>query len=75
MANRYMEAAPVLLDVKTAAVLLSVSERTAWDLVGRGELKSIKIGSRRLIPRTAISEFVESKCESVKAEAVADRFG
>jgi len=35
---------PLLVDVREAARLLSVCERTVANMVGRGELKPIRIG-------------------------------
>lgn len=42
---------PLLLSVYEVAELLGVSRHTVWDQVYRGELPSLHIGARRLIPR------------------------
>lgn len=49
------------------AELLGVSERTAWTLVGRGELRSIRIGKRRLVPRQAIEQFIDARLQEEAA--------
>jgi excisionase family DNA binding protein len=43
---------------REAAEFIGVSERTIWTLVNRGDLKSIKVGSRVLIPRKAMEDFL-----------------
>jgi len=49
-----------LIDVKTAAVLLSVSQPTIRRLVKTGKLKFHKIGDRILFSNEDISSFVKS---------------
>ena len=46
-------------DVDTAAALLGVSRRALYDLISTGEIESIKIGARRLIPRSARQRLLE----------------
>lgn len=41
-----------LLDVPEVAKRTGLSEGKVWQMVGRGELKSVKIGTRRKIRRT-----------------------
>jgi excisionase family DNA binding protein len=48
-----------LLTVPQAAEQLSLSDAKAWQLVHRGELRSIKIGWSRRIPAEAIGEFID----------------
>ena len=45
--------------VEGAAQLLGVGRTTAYELVANGSLRSFKVGARRLVPLTAIDEFVE----------------
>ena len=68
----------VLRNIDESADELGVSARTVATLIARGELRSIKIGRRRLVPRQAIEEFVErqmaAQCDSVfPSEATASR--
>lgn len=48
-----------LLSVDDAAEVMSVSDWTVKKLIASGELASLKIANRRLIPRAAIAKFIE----------------
>jgi excisionase family DNA binding protein len=50
---------PVLLSVKDAAEYLGVSRATLYRRVSTGELESVRIGSRCLISRDALTKFIE----------------
>jgi len=52
------ETARYLLSQDEAAHLLSISRTTLWRLVKVGELETVAIGSRRLIPVTTIEDFI-----------------
>lgn len=47
---RVQPALPLVLTVKAAAVQLSVSERTMRALVASGEVPSVLVGGRRMVP-------------------------
>lgn len=49
---------PVTISVEEAAMLLGIGRTVAYRLVLGGELRSIKIGRRRLVVRASIEEFV-----------------
>ncbi|MEX2375395.1 MAG: helix-turn-helix domain-containing protein [Dehalococcoidia bacterium] len=51
--------APVLVSVEDAASALGVRRTTAWELIRRGDLRSLKIGQRRLVEVEAIQQYVE----------------
>ena len=53
----------VLLSVQEAAHLLSIGRSRCYDLVLGGELRSLKLGRRRLIPREALDAFVAQQLE------------
>ena len=53
--------APVVLRVPEACALLRVSKWTLYELIRTGQLETIKIGSRRVVPVTAIQAFVERR--------------
>ena len=57
LANRSTEPAK-LLGVREAAARLGVSERTIRELVATGELRSLRVGRRRLVPVDAIADYV-----------------
>jgi len=42
-----------------AAEYLNIGRSLMYRLIGSGEIKSIKIGHRRLIPIDALNEFIE----------------
>ena len=48
----------MLLKVDEAAHLLSLSRKMIYDLIGRGELASLKIGGCRRIPLRALHDFI-----------------
>ncbi len=49
------------LSVRQASKSLGVCERTVWVLVKTGELRSARIGRRRIIPAGEPQRFLESK--------------
>ena len=51
-------AQPRVLRVEEAARLLGVGRSLAYDLIRSGRLRSIKIGSRRLVPVAAVDEAI-----------------
>jgi len=48
-----------LLSVDAAAEALGVGRSLAYDLIGAARLRSVRVGRRRLIPSSAISEYVQ----------------
>ena len=42
------------LSVEEAGALLGISRDLAYDLVGRGELPSVRLGRRLVVPRRAL---------------------
>jgi excisionase family DNA binding protein len=50
---------PVLYRVEQAAEALSLSRRTVYDLIRCGALRTVKVGSRRLVPVSAVVEYVD----------------
>jgi excisionase family DNA binding protein len=49
----------LLVTVEEAARLLGVGRTTMFELIGRGEVKSVRLGRRRLIARKSLESFVE----------------
>lgn len=47
-----------LYSVAEAAEALAVSERSAWRLVASGDLETVKLGARRLVPADFLDEYV-----------------
>ncbi|MGH8984648.1 MAG: helix-turn-helix domain-containing protein [Acidimicrobiia bacterium] len=50
---------PLTVSVVDAAQLLGISRALAYDLVARGELPSLRLGRRVVIPRRALETLVE----------------
>ncbi len=53
-----MDANPLLLTPKAAAKRLSLAESTVYQLISRGEIKSLLIGRARRIPMDALTAYV-----------------
>ena len=49
----------LVLSVDEAARRLGISRTHAYELVGRGELPSIRLGRRVLVPRRSLERLVE----------------
>jgi excisionase family DNA binding protein len=53
------EIVPELYRVEEAAEALRLSRRTVYELIRSGRLRTVKVGSRRLVPVAAVREYVE----------------
>jgi excisionase family DNA binding protein len=49
---------PLVLSIMEAARLLGVSKNCAYEAANQGQLPSIRIGRRRVIPRIALERLV-----------------
>lgn len=49
----------LLYNIPDAAERLGVGRTSIYGLIDRGELRSVRIGRRRLVPAAALDEFVE----------------
>ncbi len=54
---------PELLSVTEAGRRLGIGRSALYQTLARGELRSVKVGRRRLVPADAIADFVDSKAE------------
>lgn len=54
---------PRLLSVAEAAHLLNISERLVWRMIPTGEIRSIRLGGRRMIPRSEVDRLVADTAE------------
>ena len=61
LGTRTAGAEPRVATVERAAELLGIGRTTIFGLIANGTLRSLKIGSRRLIPLQAIDEFIERR--------------
>jgi excisionase family DNA binding protein len=46
------------LTVPEAAKALGIGDTLAWRLLQTGELRTVKLGRRRLVPRTALDDLL-----------------
>lgn len=51
------------LSVEKAAQMLGISRSMGFKLIRRGELRSVKAGTRRLVPVAAVDEFIEQNSQ------------
>lgn len=56
--------ARLLFGIPEAAEALSLGDRTVWKYVQSGAIRSIRLGGRRLIPASALAEFVAGLLEA-----------
>ena len=49
---------PLAVSVREVAAMLSVSERSVWNLAKTGKIQSRKIGARTIFPLASIHEFL-----------------
>jgi excisionase family DNA binding protein len=54
------EVVPLLYRVDEAAAALRLSRSSVYELIRSGQLRSVKQGRRRLVPVTALAEYVAS---------------
>ncbi len=50
---------PTLNSIPESLVRLKIGRTTLYDLIARGELETVKIGRRRLIPEASICAYIE----------------
>ncbi len=58
--NKAPEVPAVVYRVEEAALALRLSRSVVYELIRSGRLRTVKQGSRRLVPVTALAEFVDS---------------
>ena len=54
---------PLAYGAKELAKALSIGKTTAWGLMASGEIRSIKIGSRRLAPASEVHSYLKRKLD------------
>ena len=54
----------LLCTVDEAGELLSIGRTSIYELMKSGRLRSVKVGSRRLIPRASLEAFVNELLEA-----------
>jgi excisionase family DNA binding protein len=59
-----------LLSLPEFSVLASISLRTAAKLIANGELRSIRVGRRRLVPYSELERFTKKDHSTVEVHSV-----
>ena len=55
----------LLLTVPEAAAVLAIGRTTLYELVGTGQLATVRIGRAVRIPRAELEAFVSRRCQTV----------
>lgn len=55
--------AELVYNVTEAAQALGISRRAMYDLINRKDFPTLKVGSRRLIPRELLSDWIREQAE------------
>jgi len=56
-----LEQVPLVLQVKDLQKILSISHNTAYALIRSGEIRSIRIGRKYIIPKDAVVQYLSQK--------------
>jgi excisionase family DNA binding protein len=61
MKGTKMELAPIAVGIPEACRLLGVGRTLLYDALKSGQLPTVRLGKRRLIPMTALQAFIANK--------------
>ena len=59
---------PLVYTVDEVAQILRVSRRHAYYAIGTGEIPSMKVGQRILVPRKALEQFIANGTRAVESD-------
>ena len=65
-------AEPLLISVNDALAATGLGRTKLFELMASNQIESVRVGSRRLLPYTAIRDFVDRLREEARAEAGID---
>ena len=68
----HQAAPPELLSVTEAGRRLGIGRSALYQTLARGELRSVKVGRRRLVPADAIADFVGFKADISRRDSAPD---
>jgi excisionase family DNA binding protein len=63
MTDTNASAAPLAHTINAATQRLGIGRTTMYELIGRGEIKTILIGSRRLVPECELQRIVKERMQ------------
>jgi excisionase family DNA binding protein len=69
MKTLHLDPAKIALTVPESAFAVGVSARTINEWIRRGDLKSLKLGGRRLIRRSDLQDFIDAAAAAGCAHA------
>jgi excisionase family DNA binding protein len=61
MTSQSSQPVPLLWSVDAGTKRLGVSRATIYELMASGQLASLKVGSRRLIPEAELQRFIDAR--------------
>jgi excisionase family DNA binding protein len=73
MPDRIATVPPKLLPVEAVMAQLSVGRNTVFNLITSKQLRSVKVGNRRLVPQAAVDELIANLLDA--AESASDPRG
>ena len=56
-----LEQVPLVLQVKDLQKILSIGHNTAYTLIRSGEIRSIRVGRKYIIPKDAVVQYLTQK--------------
>ncbi len=62
----------MLMSVKQVAAILSISKGTVYKMVNTGEIASVSVGTRKLIPREAVETLIRSHAAVARSNQAID---
>jgi len=57
---------PMVLEIDDLCDVLCIGKNTAYELLNSGEIDGFKVGSCWKIPRKAVEQYIERKCDEGK---------
>jgi excisionase family DNA binding protein len=61
------EVQPLLLDITEVAKMIGPGHTKTWELIASGQIFSVRIGKRRLVPTSSVEQFVAELIEEQRA--------
>lgn len=71
MAKSATSSTPMMLTAEQAARELGIGRTRVFALIAAGDIRSVKIGASRRIPRTEVARYIEQLLAAASDQAVA----
>jgi excisionase family DNA binding protein len=69
MKTLHLDPAKIAFSISESASAVGVSDRTINEWIRRGDLKSLKLGGRRLIRRSDLQDFIDAAAAAGRTHA------